>query len=775
MGKCVATFQILGTDYDDISVTLNSDEKNGVSLIEISQSLIRSGQRNNFVKILQDIGITKEGRKVKVKDIKVTDDKGKGKFTNDLMYNYTYAALRTKYTLPESKDPDYNPKILFRKSFTRTATNDLDILFSDGTMIIGGSKESLDRLRTFIRLRNGIYNYYENNNTNEKVAELRKQVEEKLQKTFRSEKEFLYDYLTHNSEYQKDRVLYAKIHSQIVNFTKVKTHDFTKLPDMLVSSYATEITDRKGFYKLSISNFLHILEQVSPEDYRQFVDQEGKRLPLSKIMKKEGSEEQKDSARKLILDLFNKIPLTQFICKGISVTDSTITIRTSVGTLSNTSSFEGTYNTINQLVKFQSVYKGFQIYARNNDGVIDYFYANQQGLSPKMRVNKYYSTIEECFKAVDSIVETDTFKNSWHPEFRSLNTNYLITKFESKETLYPGHIIKILNIPINTRVLDSRFSTIIRGNYTLANFIQLFGTDSTKVSKTIDSIESAAILAYLLSEKTPEDQSKYTLDEALDIISKAKSENNYKTYFVTDFDKEKGYNSIYVFDMEGDVEEEVGEKKPEPIIRQLQSLADWFEEKFGVPTEVVTNSEFNSYSPEGAERAIYRDGKVILNGQTASTNSQLFEYSVLILQAIKSQYKGLYDYIRQTAENMDWFPRTLLNQMDRIKSDQNTDPDVIRETAIDAILAQQLKKMFKQTTREKIFDGQVEKQVEEVVRTIVDDGKTDIGQLYKRTLANLFQNIFSYKKEGAGLLPSTLKITDVVEEDINKKFNQNCG
>jgi len=66
--------------------------------------------------------------------------------------------------------------------------------------------------------------------------------------------------------------------------------------------------------------------------------------------------------------------------------------------------------------------------------------------------------------------------------------------------------------------------------------------------------------------------------------------------------------------MEGDVEEEVGEKKPEPIIRQLQSLADWFEEKFGVPTEVVTNSEFNSYSPEGAERAIYRDGKVILNG-----------------------------------------------------------------------------------------------------------------------------------------------------------------
>jgi len=43
MGKCVATFQILGTDYDDISVTLNSDEKNGVSLIEISQSLIRSG------------------------------------------------------------------------------------------------------------------------------------------------------------------------------------------------------------------------------------------------------------------------------------------------------------------------------------------------------------------------------------------------------------------------------------------------------------------------------------------------------------------------------------------------------------------------------------------------------------------------------------------------------------------------------------------------------------------------------------------------------------
>lgn len=755
MADCKAVFRMLGSDVSDISLEhINVESKDQLTLEGLANRLIGSSAQSQLVNALNEVEIDSLGRKVKVADLKHEvgeGDKKKSVLSTDLMYNYTYSALKSKYSLPESQDPDYNPKILFLNNFSRTLSSNIDVMFADGTIIVGAEKQSRERLANYMIARNGIYSYYSKHSSKVEIAQLMKEAEKEYNKSYKSEKDFLYHFLTHNSEYVGNAMLYSKIYAQIINLTRPNQHNYTNTADILVSTYANKLPKARNQYMITIQNFKKILEVLNPEEYSKIKD----------IKLKEYT----DADREHIAELFKQINLEQFTCRFVRMDGNNLIIESTVPTLANTNGI-ATYSQLQELTSFQGTYKGMHIYKRSRPGKTDdFFYLSQQGKSLNSIVQKYYSSIDEIRSRISEIVEKQTFKDAWDTGCRQIKDDYLITQFKSTRTMYPGHIIKLLNIPIPKK---SNYSTYLNGNYTLSQFLNTFQGQVTedlykRMIDLLDSIESAGIFAHLISDEADADQDlNIRVEKALNTIGKAKADNNYKLYMVTDFKPgEHDVNTIYIIETSENVTDDATYSRPEPIARQINTLAQWFKDKFEVKTEILTTAEFKKINDDPDVVADYKDGVVYLDGQQANSNTQLFEYSALILSAIRNIKPRLYDYMIKTIQSLQ-FTQDIFTKMSMNSKNKDMSP----EQLWDKVLIGQLRAMLKGTQSKEIFDYNVSNELEKTIREIVNDNDSDIKGVYKGKLMTLFQSVLSFKEGDTGLLPSFLKITEMADRGI---------
>ena len=599
----------------------------------------------------------------------------KGIMSNMNLSELKNSTLDIKWHTSESI---YNPEILLVKKFTVNGTqiHNKRYVDEDGReiFIIQNDKASLLRFNNFLRIRDNIIKDQEVLEKNEKLKEIAKN------HGFKLNAQLLINYLVNSDKYTNIEEL-SVINEALSDYTNT---DFINLSDNFskelinkalgIANETLVDARKKKTIIIKNSDFSKLLEQYHKEIFEKY-----------NINKKAFSKRNIDEnlLKTIFEEVFQNDPNSGYHISFLNANSQTFAVRLS-SSIDDVYGF--TYQTIKQELRevednidksiVNHQYRGYNIYSRTlEDGSLEYYCSMDVLTSKSLAQGKRLRSIEEVKTFID---RQYNLNNSVHSSsklgFKYANSSAENANYIEDESYHPkGSVVKSLNIVLNpSTTIDPEDYEYLHEKHLLKEVKDIFRQQIPEqfhniFDQVIDTTEKMGVFIHLLNERIGQREkrnfeNKENLTELNNILEDIRKAD-YKYYFIASASNSsprsgkflKSYKTwqyrIIPLKSGNLIEYSQAYQRPEPIIGQLNEMADTLKSKFGLNVIILDASEIPPGIPPTA-KAWVKDGNIFINGTIASSTDMMHEYAHLLLGVLKATkydyYEKILDKIRES-------------------------------------------------------------------------------------------------------------------------------
>lgn len=291
-----------------------------------------------------------------------------------------------------------------------------------------------------------------------------------------------------------------------------------------------------------------------------------------------------------------------------------------------------TYDTI-KTFDIQETYRGYQIYARDDNGTKRY-YVTKNYMTEKSYVSEQNS-IEEAKKYIDNKINYAKIETNSNIEFHQLEGNII-----QKSNLTVGSIVKVLDYTINKFSQLGKFPAneqgLLQGTFNkfkeVVNSWQINNELKEKILSKIDTPEKVMLFLYDLQDNYGSTRNVKGINQILKKFNNPK----YKYYYVDEKVSNDKYRVIQT--NESDINTYKKTNKNIPAVKFLKAISQGIKEKIpNINIHIETAEQLKSMVPDiNTTRAFIKDGEIYLNSSLCKATDLVHEYIHLILGMLRA-------------------------------------------------------------------------------------------------------------------------------------------
>lgn len=784
MSKCIITVKVNGEELklnlNDSSPSVLIDESFIQALREDPEAL------NKIVEGIRAQSINSGLRNVKLKDLQ----------QEGIQANCSLQYLRESPEFSDIQFPEGNANILLvnklsiggKPIYGRTIDSNGEEVF-----IVKGTKEDVQKLANFLKIRNTIRDYGLNiSEESPYYQELNEILQESKQKNsdVNSIEDMLVDYVSNKKAYSGIFLKSGKSAIQVAEsfLRNLRNYD---IPNDFEDPFVTDLNFRK-FYKgdgeifISNQDLYKMLKQYhkplsdslgisSQKVFNEFgskkVDevvnsileyinsQEGNVEDAKQIL--DGAKNGYDAVLRLVLssepDFTYQYDYSSK--KGITLKQQFTPISEKYGIA---------YDTIQSMAT--EPYRGYTIYAETLPNKKKRYYLSR-GTMVEQSLSNSYTSKKAAQAAIDKALAKQHLKKNSLIEFKfrdhSVNEdgssnwdNSLPSEFVRSSTNFlPGQIIESLNIPVdkNTNIRGDEQFLLGKNAYTLQSFnklIQSWNIDDNSKAQIISEMntpEKAVTYIYKVNELLGMED-RTNAKELVNIADNiASSDSNY--YYIEDR-KSLGSNGweYKVIPTNKDQIQEYKKNQTAPITMWMSAISTALQNQFGVPINLITSEEVSKelkgIADPNIDKAFIYNGEVYVNTSIASTNDLLHEHVHLVLGMLKSnpELRGNYERLLNLVLSTDEGRFTLNKLKDRYSGLSQMD---LAEEVFAKLFSSYIRRHTSLQT-DQVFSAS-EDQLKKLTKSVFNTNISDIKEFYGKSVTSIFGK---FNKEVAQMLQS---------------------
>lgn len=784
MSKCIITVKVNG---EELKLNLNDSSPSVLIDGSFIQALREDPEAlNKIVEGIRAQSINSGLRSVKLKDLQ----------QEGIQANCSLQYLRESPEFSDIQFPEGNANILLvnklsiggKPIYGRTIDSNGEEVF-----IVKGTKEDVQKLANFLKIRNTIRDYGLNiSEESPYYQELNEILQESKQKNpdVSSIEDMLVDYVSNKKAYSGIFLKSGKSAIQVAEsfLRNLRNYD---IPNDFEDPFVTDLNFRK-FYKgdgeifISNQNLYKMLKQYhkplsdslgifSQKVFNEFgskkVDevvnsildyvssQEGNVEDAKQVL--DGAKNGYDAILRLVLssepDFTYQYDYSSK--KGITLKQQFTPISEKYGIA---------YDTIQSMAT--EPYRGYTIYAETLPNKKKRYYLSR-GTMVEQSLSNSYTSKKAAQAAVDKALAKQHLRKNSLIEFKfrdhSVNEdgssnwdNSLSSEFVRSSTNFlPGQIIESLNIPVdkNTNIRGDEQFLLGKNAYTLQSFnklIQSWNIDDNSKAQIVSEMntpEKAVTYIYKVNELLGMED-RTNAKELVNIADNiAGSDSNY--YYIEDR-KSLGSNGweYKVIPTDKDQIQEYKKNQTAPITMWMSAISTALQNQFGVPINLITSEEvakeLKGIADPNIDKAFIYNGEVYVNTSIASTNDLLHEHVHLVLGMLKSnpELRGNYERLLNLVLSTDEGRFTLNKLKDRYSGLSQMD---LAEEVFAKLFSNYVRRHTSLQT-DQVFSAS-EDQLKKLTKSVFNTNISDIKEFYGKSVTSIFGK---FNKEVAQMLQS---------------------
>ena len=784
MSKCIITVKVNG---EELKLNLNDSSPSVLIDGSFIQALREDPEAlNKIVEGIRAQSINSGLRSVKLKDLQ----------QEGIQANCSLQYLRESPEFSDIQFPEGNANILLvnklsiggKPIYGRTIDSNGEEVF-----IVKGTKEDVQKLANFLKIRNTIRDYGLNiSEESPYYQELNEILQESKQKNpdVSSIEDMLVDYVSNKKAYSGIFLKSGKSAIQVAEsfLRNLRNYD---IPNDFEDPFVTDLNFRK-FYKgdgeifISNQDLYKMLKQYhkplsdslgifSQKVFNEFgskkVDevvnsildyvssQEGNVEDAKQVL--DGAKNGYDAILRLVLssepDFTYQYDYSSK--KGITLKQQFTPISEKYGIA---------YDTIQSMAT--EPYRGYTIYAETLPNKKKRYYLSR-GTMVEQSLSNSYTSKKAAQAAVDKALAKQHLRKNSLIEFKfrdhSVNEdgssnwdNSLSSEFVRSSTNFlPGQIIESLNIPVdkNTNIRGDEQFLLGKNAYTLQSFnklIQSWNIDDNSKAQIVSEMntpEKAVTYIYKVNELLGMED-RTNAKELVNIADNiAGSDSNY--YYIEDR-KSLGSNGweYKVIPTDKDQIQEYKKNQTAPITMWMSAISTALQNQFGVPINLITSEEvakeLKGIADPNIDKAFIYNGEVYVNTSIASTNDLLHEHVHLVLGMLKSnpELRGNYERLLNLVLSTDEGRFTLNKLKDRYSGLSQMD---LAEEVFAKLFSNYVRRHTSLQT-DQVFSAS-EDQLKKLTKSVFNTNISDIKEFYGKSVTSIFGK---FNREVAQMLQS---------------------
>lgn len=784
MSKCIITVKVNGEELklnlNDSSPSVLIDESFIQALREDPEAL------NKIVEGIRAQSINSGLRSIKLKDLQ----------QEGIQANCTLQYLRESPEFGEIQFPDGNANILLvnklsiggKPIYGRTINSNGEEVF-----IVKGTKEDVQKLSNFLKIRNTIRDYGLNiSEESPYYQELNEILQESKQKNqeIGSLEDMLVDYVSNKKAYSGIFLKSGKSAIQVAEsfLRNLRNYD---IPNDYEDPFVTDLNFRK-FYKgdgeifISNQDLYKMLKQYhkplldsigvsTQKAFNEFGSRKADEVINSILDYVNSQEGNVDDVKQLLdgaknsYDALLRLVLSSepdFTYQYAYSSKKGITLKQQFTPISE--KYGIAYDTIQNMST--ETYRGYTIYAEVLPNKKKRYYLSRGTLVEQSLSNSYTSK-KAAQAAVDkalsrqhlrknSLIEFKFRDHSTNEDGSSNWDNSLPSEFVRSSTNFlPGQIVESINVPVdrNTNIRGDEQFLLGKNAYTLQSFnklVQSWNIDETSKDRIISEMntpEKAVTYIYKINELLGMED-RTNAQELVNIANDiAESDSNY--YYIEDR-KSLGSNGweYKVIPTDKDQIEEYKKKQNAPITTWMSAISTALQNQFGVPINLVTSEEVSEelkgIADPNIDKAFIYNGEVYVNTSIASTNDLLHEHVHLVLGMLKSnpELRGNYERLLNLVLSTDEGRFTMNKLRDRYSELSQMD---LAEEVFAKLFSNYVRRHTSLQT-DQVFSAS-EEQLKKLTKSVFNTNIVDVKEFYGKSITSIFGK---FNKEVAQMLQS---------------------
>lgn len=416
------------------------------------------------------------------------------------------------------------------------------------------------------------------------------------------------------------------------------------------------------------------------------------------------------------------------------------------------------YNTIQSFDIINEDYKGYKIYAFNEDGQTKYI-PSKGFLTEKDNVKKFNSE-QEVKDYINSTIQNQSIRKYSLIEFKYRGKAKIEGKtiydteidsliVYSKAGIPEGKIIESIDIPVdkNTRIFNGE-DILFKNNSKYSSFKEIISkwsiSDSTKnnIFNKINTPEKIALFIYKVNERLENNRDN---DEEINNIVNEIDTADKRYYYIEskDWIEEKSIFKYKVIPTNPILIDNYKKSKRTPVVTLMSAIATTLKDKFNVEVNLNTSEQLKELFPDidaNTDKAFIRDGKIYVNTTIARSTDLLHEYTHLVLGVLKvnpdlrSNYEQLMYQVSQTSEGKE----VIENISETYKNLSKMD---IMEEAFAKLFSGYIMRTYNPNVN-KIFEGQ-DSFFKQTTRILFNTKVNDIKSFYGKSIDTIFKRFNS--------------------------------
>lgn len=784
MSKCIITVKVNGEELklnlNDSSPSVLIDESFIQALREDPEAL------NKIVEGIRAQSINSGLRSVKLKDLQ----------QEGIQANCSLQYLRESPEFSDIQFPEGNANILLvnklsiggKPIYGRTIDSNGEEVF-----IVKGTKEDVQKLANFLKIRNTIRDYGLNiSEESPYYQELNEILQESKQKNpdVSSIEDMLVDYVSNKKAYSGIFLKSGKSAIQVAEsfLRNLRNYD---IPNDFEDPFVTDLNFRK-FYKgdgeifISNQDLYKMLKQYhkplsdslgisSQKVFNEFGSKKVDEV-VNSILDYVSSQERNVEDAKQVLDgakngydAILRLVLSSepdFTYQYDYSSKKGITLKQQFTPISE--KYGIAYDTIQSMTT--EPYRGYTIYAETLPNKKKRYYLSR-GTMVEQSLSNSYTSKKAAQAAVDKALAKQHLRKNSLIEFKfrdySVNEdgssnwdNSLSSEFVRSSTNFlPGQIIESLNIPVdkNTNIRGDEQFLLGKNAYTLQSFnklIQSWNIDDNSKAQIVSEMntpEKAVTYIYKVNELLGMED-RTNAEELVNIADNiAGSDSNY--YYIEDR-KSLGSNGweYKVIPTDKDQIQEYKKNQTAPITMWMSAISTALQNQFGVPINLITSEEvakeLKGIADPNIDKAFIYNGEVYVNTSIASTNDLLHEHVHLVLGMLKSnpELRGNYERLLNLVLSTDEGRFTLNKLKDRYSGLSQMD---LAEEVFAKLFSNYVRRHTSLQT-DQVFRAS-EDQLKKLTKSVFNTNISDIKEFYGKNVTSIFGK---FNKEVAQMLQS---------------------
>lgn len=779
--KCTFTFKI--GDKDPISITLETDNGELVLNEDIINVL-----KTNPEQAEEIFNLIEDRLNGNIKYVSYQDLLKEG----NLIANTNVEGLRKNFPdiFPDNVDANVllvNKIRVGRDNISGRCIN------SNGEeiFVIENTPEDINRFANYLRVREQIQNVSFKNTNDELLKETgAKDIKSLALDFIENESKYLNKTVTINGKQENCYRILLDITRQLLNKPGMKVFG-DPLVDNIYPYLCKNVywwkdknnkwVNKDNLHTLDVSFLYNLLCAYAPNVLTE------NNIPITKSGLEQFKKAIKDNP-KIFKDLFDsirqKFPQFNFIFNPSGVNfikyrnSDVILLESVVQTAKE--QYGWTYDTI-KTFDIQESYRGYQIYARNDNGIKE-FYFTKDYMTEDSYVSMPFKNINDVRRKIDEKINFIKIPNHNNIDFHNLDGNVI----ETKQKLIVGSIVEVLNFDINTQISINKFpaneQSILNQQRSkqfkyfeeIVNSWNISTKLKEQVLKEIDTPEKVTLFLYGLQSTYKEERNKSGIENILNKIRKAKP----IYYYVDELLSNNRYRIIPTDP--SDIDNYRKENKYIPGVRFLEAISKGIKEKIpNVEIHIDTAEQLKEQFPEvdiNTTKAFIVNGEIYLNSSQCKATDLLHEYIHLILGMLRSNPDTRENYEKLLYRIVSSNDKSVINTMEMV---EKAYPNISQMDKYEEVFANLFSKYFINHNK-KIFDSNEIKDLSETIFGQKIDNTEDFykGSIYK-VFTEFNQDIASWLANENEISWSNSKtyrqLSNYISEQIKEgKIKENC-